>query len=273
MVCVSPARVWIEARLGEEHSTACIAWEALRRDISVTATALYRHQKDCLTPGKKLHQFDASPWWYMPPPVTSFPVTWPPEVLLIRGLPGTGKTRLARCFEDTHFHVENDQFFLQPYGDLRYEKHRASEAFLWCYLSARDALSDGVSIVVANTFLWNRKLDDYYALASRYGATVRVLTLPDTLPRSLREARENGSTLFERIPISRIGRMRNLWEDTLAPEGYPGLSFTLEHISADAGGIPLPVVPYFCQPGLCPHAEHYDFAGTAERLRKLALGW
>lgn len=94
---------------------------------------------------------------------------------LIRGLPDSGKSTLARklCAEHDMDHWEADQFFETANGyvyipDLIKEAHRS------CKAGVAASLSSGRSVVVSNTFtrLWEMK--DYYDLGAQYGANVLV---------------------------------------------------------------------------------------------------
>jgi hypothetical protein len=76
------------------------------------------------------------------------------EIVLIRGLPGSGKSTEARAMED-HQHFEADMF-LDVDGKYVYDTSKVKAAHDWCVAEAKRTLEKGVSVVVSNTFvkLW-----------------------------------------------------------------------------------------------------------------------
>lgn len=89
----------------------------------------------------------------------------PAQLVLIRGLPGSGKSTLARAFADVGYqHYEADQFFIEN-GEYRYQPNRIRDAHQWCQARTREALREGRSVVVANTFTRVAELHPYLNLA------------------------------------------------------------------------------------------------------------
>lgn len=126
------------------------------------------------------------------------------EILLIRGLPGSGKTtwaeRFARRPDVDYVHCEADQFFMKD-DQYIYDPTKIKEAHDYCYDKAFDALSEGKSVVVANTFCRKWEMEAYYRLAASFLANVRVMTAKGNL-----ESVHN-------VPQDVIERMREQWED------------------------------------------------------------
>ena len=126
------------------------------------------------------------------------------EVVLIRGLPGSGKTTIAKSMMDdavrSYAHVEADDYFMGQDGAYRYDGSKITNAHDACYFSAAKALQDGKSVIVANTFsrLW--EMERYYRLAASFGCNVRVLTATG------RYQNVHG------VPVEIIQRMRDRWE-------------------------------------------------------------
>lgn len=59
---------------------------------------------------------------------------------IIRGLPSSGKTTLARTFNCEHF--ESDMYFLNDKGDYVFEPLHIGKAHVWCQQSVREAMID-----------------------------------------------------------------------------------------------------------------------------------
>lgn len=57
---------------------------------------------------------------------------------IIRGLPSSGKTTLARTFNCEHF--ESDMYFLNSEGEYVFEPLQVGKAHLWCQNSVREAM-------------------------------------------------------------------------------------------------------------------------------------
>jgi len=94
------------------------------------------------------------------------------QLILIRGLPGTGKTTLAKqlvagASEDAK-HCEADRFFYKPdrNGGLQYvfDPSKLPEAHANCLSRTEHALKDGRSVVVSNTFTQRWEMEGYLKL-------------------------------------------------------------------------------------------------------------
>ncbi len=83
------------------------------------------------------------------------------ELVLIRGLPGSGKSTMARVLAQVGYkHFEADMFFMVD-GAYRYDPSRIRDAHAWCQRMTRDALAGGRRVVVANTFTRLVELEPY----------------------------------------------------------------------------------------------------------------
>lgn len=123
----------------------------------------------------------------------------PVELVVIRGLPGSGKSTLAKQMK-THVHVENDMYFMLHDGSYRYEPERMMAAIQWYQKRAKNALLQGYSVVVANTFILLEHIRPYEDMACELGISIRVI-----------EARGNFKNAHD-VPAEVVEKMRSQWE-------------------------------------------------------------
>jgi|AZIC01.1.fsa_nt_gi predicted kinase len=92
------------------------------------------------------------------------------EIVLIRGVPGSGKTTMAERDFPSHIHVEADMYFVKD-GKYCYEPTLIKDAHKWCQEKTRDAIKQGKSVVVSNTFIKVWEMNPYFGM----NVPVRVL--------------------------------------------------------------------------------------------------
>jgi hypothetical protein len=91
-----------------------------------------------------------------------------PRLMLIRGLPGTGKTTKAMGYvNDGYRHFEADQFFVVD-GEYRFDADKLPEAHAWCLEQTRKALGEGEFVCVANVFATVEDIKPYTELGVDY---------------------------------------------------------------------------------------------------------
>lgn len=122
------------------------------------------------------------------------------ELVLIRGLPGSGKSTMARgtMFEDFE-HYEADMFFERS-GEYCYDASKIREAHEWCQLQTLKALANGKRVVVSNTFTRRFEMEPYFEMCKTFGIKPRVM-----------EATGNWLNVHG-VPAEVIEKMRQRWE-------------------------------------------------------------
>jgi predicted ABC-type ATPase len=134
-------------------------------------------------------------------------------MVIIRGLPGAGKTHTAKelekelrergtkvaHFEADMFHMkyeESTKRLTYKYNpDLKVVAHR------WCEAMIKDAMESGRTILVSNTFSQYQEMIPYFILARDFGYRVSVITCRGEYPN------------IHDVPEEAIQRMRERWED------------------------------------------------------------
>jgi len=118
------------------------------------------------------------------------------DLILIRGLPGSGKSTIARSLQlGGYLHYEADMFF-EVDGKYVYDASRIRDAHHWCQQSVRDALKKNLKVVVSNTFTRLQELQPYFQMTDK-----------------IRIVEATGSWKNEHdVPIDRIRDMSARWE-------------------------------------------------------------
>lgn len=129
------------------------------------------------------------------------------ELILIRGLPGSGKSTIARSLT-LYEHFEADTFFLDDEGEYRYDHSKIAEAHKWCQHQTLKALTEGKDVVVSNTFVRIWEMLPYKEMAKTLNVRLTII-----------EATGKWSNTHGVTPQV-IERMRNNWE--IIPENFNG---------------------------------------------------
>jgi predicted kinase len=102
------------------------------------------------------------------------------NLILLRGLPGSGKSRLAKTLAENKWPVFSvDDYFTNPQtGEYHFEFDKNHLAYKACEASCRNAmLNNTEKIFIDNTFTLAWELEPYFNLASEFNYTLFVCTV------------------------------------------------------------------------------------------------
>ena len=129
------------------------------------------------------------------------------KLIIVRGLPGSGKSTFAQTFPFT-VHLEADMFFLNDVGEYKFDSQLLGRAHTWCQETTKILLRSGNSVIVSNTFTTMKEINPYLDIAKNIkGCTVEVY----------RTTKNYGSV--HNVPKEAIQRMADRFVD------YPGEVF------------------------------------------------
>lgn len=122
-----------------------------------------------------------------------------PNLIIIRGLPGSGKSTYAKTNYPSYAHVEADQYFIDLHGFYDYRKTDIIPAHNWCYSKVKDLLSKGLNVVVSNTF-------------TRLDFITRYISIPVDFDVSIVEMLNNYGSIHN-VPESEMKKMKKAWQE------------------------------------------------------------
>lgn len=124
-------------------------------------------------------------------------------LILIRGLPGSGKSTFAQyllsLLGGVGEHLEADMYF-EIYNDDVFDSRLLQEAHTWCQNHARAALLRGEMVIVSNTFSRIWEMQPYIDFARAHDIEFKVLTC------------EGNYGNLHYVPQQTIEKMRARWE-------------------------------------------------------------
>lgn len=128
------------------------------------------------------------------------------ELLLVRGLPGSGKSTYAKEMKG-YIHLEADMYFMLN-GRYIFNKEQLPEAHAWCISETKRHLKKGNCVVVSNTFSTLYEMDPYFNLATELDIHLDVVV-----------CRGEFNTIHG-VPEEIVNKMRDRWEKYFAETEY-----------------------------------------------------
>ena len=123
---------------------------------------------------------------------------------IVRGVPGSGKTTLAKQLTSNVF--EADHYFYDNDGNYNFIPSEIKEAHKECQQFVGFAMESGIQkIAVSNTFTQEWEMEPYFELAKKHGFKVFTIIV---------ENRHGGKNQHG-VPEDKIEQMKNRFEITL----------------------------------------------------------
>jgi predicted kinase len=102
-------------------------------------------------------------------------------LILLRGLPGSGKTSLANLLSENGKYpvLSIDSYFTDPHnGQYNFDPYKNHLAYKHCEIQTEESLKKGFSkVFVDNTFTIEWEMEPYFKLASLYNYALFVITV------------------------------------------------------------------------------------------------
>ena len=123
------------------------------------------------------------------------------RLTIIRGLPGSGKSTFAKANYSCLI-LENDMFHMHG-GKYEWSKESMPKAVGWCMKTCREALRNGMDVVVCNMFTKRVFVDSYRNVAEDEGADFEVIRCTGDfrsvhdVPKFVLESMKNGFEDYE----------------------------------------------------------------------------
>jgi predicted kinase len=131
------------------------------------------------------------------------------EVVILRGIPGSGKSTRAEEAYSGHEVCSADDYFRNFYGVYKFDARALPAAHRACLLKFEALLIAGTEhiIVVDNTNLTAAEIAPYYALAEAHGYDPRI---EDMNPGTVKAIARQAGRRYKAVPPETIERMAHL---------------------------------------------------------------
>ena len=130
------------------------------------------------------------------------------DLILLRGLPGSGKTTLADIIlqqpnNNPQEILSADDFFEDKNGVYNFDVSKLKEAHNYCQFRCSERMRQQKSrIVVANTFTQEWEMDEYFKMAERYNYRVHTVIVEN----------RHGNENIHGVPKDKLQQMKDRFQ-------------------------------------------------------------
>lgn len=124
-------------------------------------------------------------------------------LILIRGLPGSGKTTLAKRLLEVipnSKHFEMNQYRINSDGEYNYDPTQNQNVANICKIDALIALEKGFTVIVSNTFTRRWEMVDYINYVIIYNIPYQIIECYSQFKSE------------HNVPNEHVQRMKDRWE-------------------------------------------------------------
>lgn len=124
------------------------------------------------------------------------------SLILVRGIPGSGKTTFAKTVAMGSPVIAADDFFMVN-GFYVFNKSKLGVAHKWCQNTTRNYMEDRQArIFVANTFTTKAEMAPYFDLAKKHGYSIFSIIVEN----------RHGHPSIHNVPEESIDAMKNRFD-------------------------------------------------------------
>ena len=121
------------------------------------------------------------------------------NLILVRGLPGSGKSTYVKNNYSEFKHFEADMYFTKN-GVYTFDPYKIKDAHDWCFTEVTKNLINGENVAVSNTFTQFWEIQRYYDFCIDNGISMTVIEIYTQFKN------------IHNVPTVAIQRMKERWE-------------------------------------------------------------
>lgn len=133
-------------------------------------------------------------------------------LVLVRGIPGSGKSTFANLIWNDYAICEADKFFYDKEGNYNFDPSKLKQAHEWCQNEVETKMKDNQNnpqyypeIIVSNTFTQEWEMQAYFDLAKKYDYKIFSIIVEN----------RHGNTNVHNVPDDTLKKMRDRFNISL----------------------------------------------------------